>query len=549
MTMDERSGWTRRNHLARLSRGDPYDLLVIGGGVVGAGVALDAASRGLRVAVVDRADFGSGTSSRSTKLLHGGIRYMPQFRFGLIREGLREQKVLERTADYLFEPKEFVLPLYRDRGFGDVPRILRHPRIIPWAMRLGLWFYDLLGGLRGPRRHHKLTKEQVLQSAPLLKSGTLTGGFAFGDAQTDDARLTTAVIKTAVSRFDAVAVNWASAEAVEVDGSLHHVIRIDDRIGGGSFDVTARTIVAATGAFLPPVPGGGTPPLGIRASKGAHLVTDMATVGVSEDAIVLPETEDGRVLYVIPWQGKAVVGTTDTPYSGPPAHPVADPEEIAYLVRHLEEYLDIDHLEVISTWAGLRALATKGDADTARASRAHKVKEVAPGYWQVAGGKLTGYRVIAREVVDEVARHLDIHRRSHTRTLPLDGAGAAPIEVTARITAAAFSRSYADTLYHRYGGEADEVLEIIAAHPEWRQMLGDDHLTLAEVAYLARYEAAATLLDVALRRTHLAWFTRDHGRGAAPAIAGVMAAELGWSDEERTRQLERFEEDLELEGL
>ena len=235
--------WVRHRQLERLAATAQLDTLVVGGGVVGAGVALDAAARGLRVALVDRSDFGAGTSSRSTKLLHGGIRYMPQFRFGLVREGLLEQKVLHKTADYLYEPLEFILPLYRQRGFGDVPRLLRNPRLIPLALRAGLILYDVLGARRDGR-HYRVTADEVHRMAPLLSTEGLRGGFVYTDALTDDARLGLAVTRTAVERFGALAVNWTEAIAVHHDGT-GYLIHLHDRLGDTHLEVRARTVVAA----------------------------------------------------------------------------------------------------------------------------------------------------------------------------------------------------------------------------------------------------------------------------------------------------------------
>ena len=349
------SGWERADHARRLD--DNFDILVIGGGVVGAGVALDAASRGLRTALVDRDDFASGTSSRSTKLLHGGVRYLPQMRFGLVREGLREQKVLEHTADYLVSPFDFVIPVYKDRGFADAPRWARHPLIFPIALRLGLWFYDRLGGRGRSKSKRRIDVAEMQRRFPRIKTDNLRHGVVYRDYQTDDARLTVMIVKTAVEH-GAVAAGWMEATSVESDGSGGFLVTIADRLEGGEVAVRAKTVIAATGAFTPPT-GTGDDPIPVVLSKGAHLVTPADAVGVTDSALVLPETEDERVMFVVPWLGRAVVGTTDTPYSGDPAHPLTDGDDTAYMLRHIHIYLDTLRFEPISAWSGLRALAER----------------------------------------------------------------------------------------------------------------------------------------------------------------------------------------------
>ncbi len=539
--------WRRSDHVQRLQSDTPFDCVVVGGGIVGAGVALDLSVRGLRVAVLERADFASGTSSRSTKLLHGGIRYLPQFRFGLVREGLREQRVLARTADYLYEDLEFIIPIYRGKGFGDIPRWMRHPALLPLLLRIGLWFYDVLRG-RWRRRRRRVDTATARTLVPALRPEGLRGGFLYHDAQTDDARLVLAVLKTAVAR-GAVAANWMEVTGAEHAAGGWNVIATDQTTGG-AITIPARTVVAATGAFAPPG-AAGVDLIDIVKSKGVHLVADLGDISLTTSGIVIPETDDERVLYVIPWMGKAIIGTTDTPYEGDPAHPVADDADIGYLLDHVRRYLDVGDAAPISAWAGLRALADEDGTDTAKASREHQVREAAAGFYQVAGGKLTGYRAIAAEVADLVADRLDGPANSRTDRVGLVGSGAGTgfIEDLRRdVSTMGFEPPYGDLLYRRYGTEATEIAQMLASSPPLRSRLGDG-TTHAEVLFAARHEAAATLTDITLRRTRLSWFVPDHGRNDAPAIADVLAAELGWDGAERHRQLEAFEAELRAEGL
>lgn len=527
--------WDRASHRDALEDGT-FDTVVVGGGIVGAGVALDLATRGLKVALLERTDFGSETSSRSTKMLHGGIRYLPQMQFGLVREGLLEQKVLERIADYLFEPLQLLLPYYTNRGFGDVPKWIRHPALIPKSFGFGLWLYDRLGRRTADRRHRHLTREEVLERAPKLDPEGLSGGFIYYDALTDDTRLTLAVTKTAVDSFGAVAVNWIHVDSIhqKEDG-----FRVEgfDRLGNREVALSTRSVVSATGPFPPPGVPRGAEGRDLLLSKGIHLVIDAEPLGVSDAALVLPETEDERVFFIIPWLGKTWVGTTDTKFRGDPDHPLVDEEDIEYAKRQLTEYLQIDDVEIISAVAGIRALAASG-TNTSKASRAPKIEELMPGYVRVAGGKLTGYRPMAEKVGNRVAKHLDISRRSKTRTQLLTGAGMDEVRVAHPNTV------YRDVLHGRYGTNSSHILTV----PELGVM-ADNRLSEAEIAYLVREEAAAAISDVLVRRTHLALLVPDHGRDLAPAVAAVMARELDWTPEEIDLQIKAYEEELLSEGL
>ena len=526
--------WDRASHLARLQTSDRFDVVVVGGGIVGAGTALDLATRGLNVALLERTDFASETSSRSSKLLHGGIRYLPQFRFGLVREGLLEQKVLERNADYLFQPLEFILPFYRDRGFGDVPRWVRHPLLIPHAFHLGLALYDRLGR-RSQRRHRKLTRDQVLARAPLLDPTGLSGGFSYYDALTDDARLTLAVAKTAVRQFGTNAVNWAHVETVQPEPG-GFAVELFDRLGNQTQTIHSRSVVSATGPFAA---AGEVRREGVMLAKGVHLVIEPAVLGIDQATLVLPETEDERVLFLIPWLGSTWVGTTDTPFHGDPEHPVADQEDIDYLLNQLRRYLTVDDIPYVSAVAGIRALAASG-GNTAKASRSPKIREVTPGHVAVGGGKLTGYRPLAKKVADKVANHLGVKQKSGTRDTPLVGSGAK----TVQLPAGTMPTRYLDDVYQRYGSEAARILEV----PHF-ELLAGERLSDAEVHYLVEEEAAATIADVLLRRTHLAWILPDHGRALSHQVGEVMAARLGWSSHELNRRLGGYDEVLRSEGL
>ncbi|HUO46541.1 MAG TPA: glycerol-3-phosphate dehydrogenase/oxidase [Acidimicrobiia bacterium] len=540
--------WTRASHLIALGAGDEYDTLVVGGGIIGAGVALDLAARGLRVALVEQHDFASGTSGRSTKLFHGGIRYLPQLEFHLVAEGLREQAVLASIADYLFEPLEFVIPLYRQYGIADAPAWAAKGRRAVVALKAGLMLYDLLGGRHRPGASHRhLMPEDVLRLVPRLRSDGLRSGYVYSDAQTDDARLVLAVVKAAIDRYGATAVSRLKADRVRPAGA-GYLVDLTDTAGNQPLTVKTRTVVAATGAF--PAPSlDGAPPLGIVASKGAHLIVDRQSLGLLDRAIVLPETEDERVLFIIPWQDHALIGTTDTPYREGLQNPAASSEDIDYLIRHVTKFLDVDPFEPLSTFAGLRALAEDGGAVTAQASRDHVVAQPHPGYTQVAGGKLTTYRRISAEVAGKVARHLDMRGPSPTAGIPLAGAGGEPQLTRKHLVEAGIGSEIATAAVGRYGTGADQLLEFVSGRADLLTGLGDGRTIQAEVIHAVRNEGAVSISDFTLRRTRLAFLTPDHSRKDQGTIASLMASELGWDDAEIADQIVTHEMELAAEGL
>jgi glycerol-3-phosphate dehydrogenase len=337
-----------------------------------------------------------------------------------------------------------------------------------------------------------------------------------------------------------VAVNRARASSVDsvMDG---YAITVEDVASHEEFRVEARAVVVATGAFPAPTVDG-SPPLDVLVSKGAHLVVRRDQIGLGHRAVVLPRTDDGRVMYIVPWADHALIGTTDTPYDGDLVHPSADAADIDYLIRHVGRYLDVAPFQPLSTFAGLRALADDGSGKTAQVSREHVIAESRPGYVQVAGGKLTTYRRISADAASVIAKRLRVPTKSPTKSLPLSGAGGSHHSATS-LDQVVRSR------YRRYGANAPEIEAIIAQRPELAVVLGDERTTLAEVVHACRRESAVSISDFTLRRTRLGWLTTDHSRKDQHAIAGVMAMELGWSDAEIDRQIEAHEGELVAEGL
>ncbi|HEU5349659.1 MAG TPA: glycerol-3-phosphate dehydrogenase/oxidase, partial [Ktedonobacterales bacterium] len=412
----------------------PLDVLVIGGGITGAGVALDAAARGYRVGLVERGDFASGTSCASTKLVHGGIRYLPEFDIAMVREALIERGRLLRNASHLVHPLAFVLPLYASS---------RHPVGLPVAppfgiglgfiLDAGLWVYDVLAGKENVGEHRRISREQTIERAASLTPKGIKTGYIYYDAQTDDTRLTMAVLRTAMAR-GAHTANYAEAVRFSYDGQRITGVWVRDTLdqAGDELLVRARHVVNATGVWAEQTErlAGESPELHIAPSKGVHLVLDRATLGLGEEAIVLPETEDGRIIFIVPWQSRALVGTTDTPVRAI-EQPVASEDDINYLLDHLNRYLRkyVRWSDILTTFAGNRPLLrvrrrdNYSDNKPARLSRSHEVVESDAGLISVSGGKLTTYRRMAQDVVDQIDRREKRTLIHPTLKLTLRGSG------------------------------------------------------------------------------------------------------------------------------
>ena len=544
--------WTRAGSRRALLEPRLFDMVVVGGGVIGAAVARDAASRGLSVALVEKGDFASATSSRSTKLLHGGIRYLPQMRLQLIRQGLREQDVLRRTADYLYSDLDFVIPLFRGRRIVDLPGWLTVGPLASVSLRAGLSLYDRLGGRRGADRHRRLAKADLTRVFPKLRHESLVGGFSYRDAQTDDARLTVAFLKTAVALHGAVAVSRMAARSIDREGRELRVGLADSGPEGDGrpLMVRARTVVSATWAFAPPPLDGRPPDVSRRLSKGVHLVYRAEDLGVRRKALVLPETDDGRLLFVVPWRGLALLGTTDTPYHQDPDRVRPDEDDIEYLERHVVRYLDHSG-SPLAAFAGLRTLAGERTPVSA-ASREHRIVERAPGVFAVVGGKLSSARLIGAEAVDLACARLRIDQPSRTAGEPLVGAG---VDTSFRgrlrtgLAHIQLPEDYADDLIGRYGTEAGAVLRILEQRPDWQCMMPPARISVAEVAYTALHESVASIGDFSLRRTRLAWSSPDHGRSHARRIASALSSVLDWPSHREEKEMAGYADELSILGL
>ncbi|MGI8809457.1 MAG: FAD-dependent oxidoreductase [Acidimicrobiales bacterium] len=504
---------------------DAFDLLVVGGGITGAGVALDAAARGMRTALVERDDFGSGTSSRSSKLVHGGLRYLSQGEYRLVVQALAERQRLLRNAPHLVRPVPFLYPSYGSRARMR-------------GVSSALWLYDLAGGVRIGRLHRRLSAADAMAHTPSLHSDGLVGAHLFLDAQADDARLTLAVVRTAVLDHRAVAANHVPVTGL-LTGTDGQVAGASLRVDGRDVEVQASAVVNAAGVWADGVAGDGL--RSIRPAKGVH-VTVPADRLPTDVALVLAVPSDGRSIFVVPWPGaeRVYIGTTDTDYEGPLDRPMCTTADVAYLLDAANAALTttLTPADVVGTWAGLRPLVAgaAGNQRSADLSRRHRVTRGPNGLVTIAGGKLTTYRAMAADTVDEVEAVLGRrHVPSPTRGLALRGAGGGRAD---------------GHLHGRYGTESRVIDALLAEDPSLGGLLVPTLPYLrAEAIYAARYEMARTVDDVLARRTRSLILGRDASTAAAGDVACLLAPELGWSDAEADAQAQAYRDGAEAERL
>ncbi|WP_243717379.1 glycerol-3-phosphate dehydrogenase/oxidase [Actinomadura sp. KC345] len=510
-----------------------FDVLVVGGGIVGAGAALDATSRGLSVALVEARDWAAGTSSRSSKLIHGGLRYLEQRDFGLVREALRERGLLlHRLAPHLVRPVQFLYPL-RNRVWERA------------YVSAGVTLYDTMGGARALPRHRQLTRRGALREAPALRSDALVGAIQYYDAQVDDARYTMMVARTA-AQYGAKVATRAEMTGFLREGERVTGARVLDLEGGREIAVRARRVVCATGVWTDGAQAmtGTRAVFGVQASKGVHLVVPRDRIQMDTGLITRTPRS---VLFIIPWGRHWLVGTTDTPHEDGPEDPIAEHTDIGYLLDQVNAVLrtPLTHDDVEGVYAGLRPLLSGEPDDTARLSREHAVAEPVPGMIVVTGGKFTTYRVMARDAVDAVAESLDdAVPESVTGRLPIIGAVGFEVLWNERRRLAAESGLHVARVEHllrRYGSCALEVLALVADDPPLGTAIpgAEDYLS-AEAVYAVTHEGALHLEDVLSRRLRVSIEERDGGVAAASHVAGLLAPLLGWGGEEAADEVKRY---------
>jgi glycerol-3-phosphate dehydrogenase len=485
--------------------GQKFDIVVIGGGITGCGVARDAAMRGLTVALFERGDLASGTSSRSSRLIHGGIRYLEHGQLHLVHESIREREVLLRIAPHLVKPLAFTWPLYRRARVGKL------------KLGAGLLAYQLMAGTRS-RRHSMLDAGETIAREPSLKKEGLLGGAVYYDARTDDARLTLA---TALAARD----NGASIHTyhpvedllVEAGKAIGVIVRSDH--DQRAYEVRARVIVNATGVWENQFTATSARPRS-RGTKGVHIAVARERIG-NRDALTLISPVDGRVMFCLPAGSQSIIGTTDTWTEEPPDTVHASAADVDYLLRCANAYFDhtvVSTADIVSAWAGIRPLANSGSSNPSSISREHTITTDALGVINVAGGKLTTYRAMAAEIVDRAQLALGQKPRS------------AP---TARVELPGANRGNEIAVLQ------DETDDLAAPLIEGLPYTG------AHLVYGVKMEMAQTLSDLLIRRTHIAFETRDHGVSVALGAANLVAPLLGWSDETKRARIREFELDVE----
>jgi glycerol-3-phosphate dehydrogenase len=536
----------RASDLARL-RTEQFDVLIIGGGVTGVGAALDAAARGLSVALVEARDLASGTSSRSSKLIHGGLRYLEQMEFGLVHEALRERGLLAtRLAPHLVRPLPILVPLTSERGPLALPSRVWNRAYYGAGVALYDVFAGLVGGGRGMPPHRHLSKTGARRLFPSLREDVLTGAIRYYDGQVDDARYVATMARTAASLGAAIVPSVRATgllrDAREIKGAT-----VRDEETGEGFPVSARTVVAATGVWSNEITGllkESPRGLRVRASKGVHLVVPRSAIAGEAGLILRTQTS---VLFVLPWGGHWIIGTTDTDWTLDRAHPAASARDIAYLIEQVNQWLDrpLSTADIEGVYAGLRPLLSGEDEETSKLSREHAVVEPMLGLMLVAGGKYTTYRVMAADVIDRAARRLGPGvPGSHTDQLPLLGADGYPMMWSNRADIARRHGVAVGALEHlleRYGTLCTELLDLVAARPELgRPVQGAPEYLAAEIAYAASHEGALHLEDVLTRRTRISIETVHRGADSAAHAAELVGAVLGWDKPTRAREVEHY---------
>jgi glycerol-3-phosphate dehydrogenase len=527
--------------------GPELDVLVIGGGVTGAGIALDAVTRGLSTAVIDAQDWASGTSSRSSKLVHGGLRYLQMLDFHLVREALTERDLLiSDLAPHLVKPVPFLYPLENrvwERAYVGA----------------GVALYDTLASVNGRKRamplHQHLSRKGMERKFPDLRHDAAVGAVQYWDASVDDARLVSTLIRTAVSYGAHAASRTQVIGLTTTSGGAVTGAELADLETGERFTVRARHVINATGVWteqtesLAGTEGG----LRVLASKGIHIVVPRDRIAGNTGLILQTEKS---VLFIIPWSRYWVIGTTDTPWEQDLTHPVATSADIDYVIEHANAVLSrpITRDDVIGTWAGLRPLlqpGTKEGTSSAKVSREHTVASPTPGLTVIAGGKLTTYRVMAKDAVDFAIGSRATTLPSITHKVPLVGAeGLEVLQRQARDIGSRYGwdRGRMDHLLHRYGSLLGELLEIVDEEPSLGQPLAEAPAYIgAEIAYAVTHEGALHLDDVLMHRTRLNYEVADKGLAALDEIAAIVAPRLGWDDATRAREVDAYRQRAQAE--
>lgn len=515
--------------------GEQFDIVVIGGGIIGAGIARDAALRGLRVALFEKRDFGSGTTAGSTRLIHGGLRYLEMLDFRLVRMDLRERETLLRIAPHLVKPLEFIMPFYGSSLFYRS------------KMKIGMTLYDLLSYDKSLPRHHFVTRGELKKIEPNLRQQGLQGAAVYFDAQVDSPeRLCLENIidacENGAQTFNHTEVIGALRTGEAIDG-----VRVRDLLSDLEVSVKSRLVINASGAWFDRVAGRLTDvgsSTQIRTTKGIHITCPP----VANHAVVVFSAIDGRLMFIIPWLGYSWIGTTDTDFKGDPATAHATAKDVDYVLRSIREYfptLDTDRIYFSN--AGVRALVKKEGSESA-VSRMHRIEDGAgsgaKNLISVLGGKITGYRAIAEEVVDAVCGNLNVNEPCLTSCNPLPGARIAmnPFD----LSGAGLRNETIAHLFNLYGSRAGQVIGLAASCERLREPLSPNVPDIAaQVVFAARTEQCVRLIDFLVRRTLLG-FNQDQGRSAADRALSLLVREFGWSPERTSAEMSLYQDHIAM---
>ncbi|MBS2968059.1 FAD-dependent oxidoreductase [Metabacillus sp. KIGAM252] len=541
------SSLDREKQLEKMTT-EQYDLFVIGGGITGAGIALDAASRGMKIGLAEMQDFAAGTSSRSTKLVHGGLRYLKQFEVKMVAEVGKERAIVYENGPHVTTPEWMLLPMHKGGTFGK------------FSTGIGLRVYDFLAGVKKSEWRTMLTADEVLEREPLVKKKDLLGGGRYVEYKTDDARLTIEVMKEAV-RFGAEPVNYAKVDGLLYEKGKVIGVKILDTLTGKTYDVHARKIVNATGPWVDGLREKDHSKEGkhLQLTKGIHLVFDQSRFPLKQ--AVYFDTPDKRMVFAIPREGKTYVGTTDTVYKSDIAKPrmtEADRKYVVEAINYMFPSLEIKAEDVESSWAGLRPLIHEEGKDPSEISRKDEVWTSNSGLITIAGGKLTGYRKMAEHIVNLVAERLKNETgkdfgKCKTKNMPVSGGhvgGASSFQQFKKVKTEAgqkhgLTEQEAERLAQRYGSNVDQVLEILDSVKDEAARLNIPAYVLAAAEYAISEELAATPADFFVRRTGAVYFNIDWVRSYKEPVISYMASRLNWSEEQKRTYTEQLNEQID----
>lgn len=537
-----------RNHVINQLKKETFDVLIIGGGITGAGIAVDATMRGMKTALVEMQDFAAGTSSRSTKLVHGGLRYLKQFEVKMVAEVGKEREIVYENGPHVTTPEWMLLPLHKGGTFGK------------FSTSIGLKVYDFLAGVKKSESRVMLNAAQTLEKEPLLKQEDLKGGGYYVEYRTDDARLTIEVMKRAVER-GATALNYSKViELLYKDGIVCGVL-VEDLLTGELYEIHAKKVVNATGPWVDDIREIDHSKKGktLKLSKGVHIVIDQSRFPLKQ--AVYFDTPDGRMVFAIPRDGKTYVGTTDTFYDGDPVHPGMTAEDRDYIldaIHYMFPNVEVTEKDVESSWAGLRPLIHEEGKDPSEISRKDEIWESESGLITIAGGKLTGYRKMAETITDLLAKKFleeDQIRYApcQTKNLPISGGdvgGSARLDhfvdsVLETGMRAGLSKEDASRLAYRYGSNVPKLFELLQHHEENAAKLGMPLSLFAKLLYAIDYEMAATPVDFFHRRTGAILFDIDLVKEWKNVVIDYMATRFEWNEEQTERFTLELDEALE----